>query len=273
MKIFSLYKDFFEVLDQKSFPDEKWKTYHSMYYRPHRKFLRTYFEHFPSLNMHALRQRVEAIKISDYSALRHLISVCPPEKLLNDAYVRCVNVLPPEDEPDVFLFVGFFSPDGFVMNYQKKPVICFGLERFKDFGLLKILFVHEYAHFLLNHEKQEISGEESFHWLIISEGVATYLSQRVFPNRKLSDHLLFTNDKLNWCQRNESYLRETCFSGKLNSQELIKLFKEGNPDLDIPPHAGRYLGFKALQNYENRGTNRGIKDLISDIRKVLEVKA
>lgn len=243
-----------------------------MYYRPHRKFLRTYFMHFPSLNIHTLRQRVEAIKIADYSALRHLISICPPEKSLKEAFIRCASIIPPMDEPDVFLFVGFFSPDGFVMNFRKKPVICFGLERFKDFELLKILFVHEYAHFLLNHENQEISEEESFHWLIISEGVATYLSQQVFPNRKLSDHLLFTDERLNWCQRNESYLREKYFSSKLTSQELIKLFKEGDIDLDIPPHAGRYLGFKALQNYESHGANSQIRALISDKKKVLALE-
>lgn len=73
------------------------------------------------------------------------------------------------------MFVGFFSPDGFVMNYNKKPVICFGLERFKDFELLKNLFVHEYAHFLLNREGEEIPAEKKFQWLIISEGMAVYL--------------------------------------------------------------------------------------------------
>ena len=272
MKIFSLYRDFFEFLDQKSFPAEKWKTYLSVYYQPHREFLRTYFTHFPLLNTHSLRQRVEAIKISDYSTLRHLISICPPEKIVNEAYVRCINIMPSEEEPDVYLFVGFFSPDGFVMNYKKKPVICFGLERFKDFELLKILFVHEYAHFLLNQEREDIPEEKRFQWLIISEGVAVHLSLRAFPNRKLSDHLLFTNDKLNWCQKNDSYMREKYFSRKLTSQELINLYIQGDPNLDIPPRVGRYLGFQAVQKYVDHRAKSGIKDLLSDRRKALALE-
>ena len=211
MKIFSLYRDFFAFLDNKSFPDEKWKTYHSLYYHPHRKFLSAYFAHYPLLNSQSLRQRVEAIKISDYSILKHLVSICPPEKVVNEAYVRCVEILPSEEEPDVYLFIGFFSPDGFVMTYKKKPVICFGLERFKSFELLKTLFVHEYAHFLLNRGREKIPVEKRFHWLLISEGLAACLSMRAFPNHKLSDHLLFTNDKLNWCQKNESHIREKYF--------------------------------------------------------------
>jgi hypothetical protein len=224
------------------------------------------------LNSQSLRQRVEAIKISDYSALRHLISICPPEKLVHEAYVRCVEIFPPEEEPDVYLFIGFFSPDGFVMNYKQQPVICFGLERFKNFELLKILFVHEYTHFLLNEGGEEIPEERRFHWLLISEGLATHLSILAFPNRKLSDHLLFTNDKLNWCQKNESYIRENYFSGHLTPQDLISLYVQGDPHLDIPPRAGRYLGFRALQRYVNDRTDEKIIDLLSDRNKALALE-
>ena len=161
MKIFSLYRDFFEFLDQISSQAEKWDLYFTLYYKTHREFLRTYFTHFPLLNTHSLRQRVEAVKQSDYSTLRHLVSTCPPEKMVSEAYARCIRIVPPEEEPDIYLFVGFFSPDGFVMDYQKKPVICFGLERYKDFKLLKTLFVHEYAHFLLNLSREEIPEEKN----------------------------------------------------------------------------------------------------------------
>jgi hypothetical protein len=225
-----------------------------------------------SLNTHNLRQRVEAIKNSDYSRLKHLISICPPEKIVNDAYLVCVSIMPPKVEPEVYLFIGFFSPDGFVMNYQKKPVICFGLERFKNFELLKILFAHEYAHFLLNQSRGEIPEERRFHWLLISEGVAVYLSFLAFPNNKLSDHLLFTNDKLNWCQSNESYLREIYLSGKLTSQNMIDLFIQGDPNLDIPPRVGRYLGFQAVKKYIAQNAKRSIIGLLSDKKRVLTLE-
>jgi uncharacterized protein YjaZ len=138
--------------------------------------------------------------------------------------------------------------------------------------LLKILFVHEYAHFLLNQGGEETPAEKRFHWLIISEGVAAHLSMKAFPNRKLSDHLLFTNDKLNWCQKNESYIREKYFSRELTSQELIDLYALGDPNLDIPPRAGRYLGFRALQKYVDNRADCGIQELLSDRMRALSME-
>jgi hypothetical protein len=224
------------------------------------------------LNVHNLRQRVEAVKISDYSRLRHLVSTCPPEKIIKDAYTKCISIVPSKEEPDVYLFIGFFSPDGFVMDYQKKPVICFGLERFKDFRLLKILFGHEYAHFLLNLNREKIPEEKQFQWIIISEGIAVYLSRLVFPDYKLSDHLLFTDDRLNWCLKNESELRKKYLSEKWTSQELIDLYTQGDPHLDIPPRVGRYLGFQAVKKYAARETKKRLKDLLSDKKKALALE-
>jgi uncharacterized protein YjaZ len=132
--------------------------------------------------------------------------------------------------------------------------------------------VHEYAHFLLNRGREKIPVEKRFHWLLISEGLATCLSMTAFPNRKLSDHLLFTNDKLNWCQKNESYLREKYFSRQLTSHECIKLYEQGDPHLDIPPRAGRYLGFRALQRYVNDRTDDEIIDLLQDRNKALALE-
>lgn len=204
--------------------------------------------------------------------LRHLISICPPEKLIREAYQRCIDIIPSKEDPEVYLFIGFFSPDGFVMKYKKKPVICFGLERFKDFALLKILFVHEYAHFLLNQEGEKIPDEKEFHWLLLSEGMAAHLSLQAFPNRKLSEHLLFTNDKLNWCQRNESYMREKYLFRNLTSQEMINLYLRGDANLDIPPLVGRYLGFQALQKYVDHRANDAIKDLFLNKKKALALE-
>lgn len=90
--------------------------------------------------------------------------------------------------------------------------------------------------------------------------------------RKLPLHLLFTNDKLNWCQENESYLREKCFSRTLTSQELIDLYRKGDPNLDMPPRVGRYLGFKALQKYVGHRTKGGINELLSDRKKTLALE-
>ncbi|MDH5386611.1 MAG: hypothetical protein OEY18_18070, partial [Candidatus Aminicenantes bacterium] len=96
----------------------------------------------------------------------------------------CSGIVSPREEPDVYPMVGFFSPDGFVMNFKGRPVICFGLERFRDFKLLKILFAHEYAHYLLNWGRGEVPEDKEFIWLLVSEGIGTCFSQHAFSDHK-----------------------------------------------------------------------------------------
>jgi hypothetical protein len=271
MKIFPLYKDFFQFVERISFSLSKWKIYYEYYYQPHQEFLDIYFSHFPLLDPSSLKERVEKIKVSDYSWLQSLLSVSPPEKIITQAYKKCIEIVPPEEEPNVYLFVGFFSPDGFVMNFKGKPVICFGLERFKDFSLLKIIFAHEYAHFLLNSSDGNIPERMRFKWLLISEGLGTYFSKLAFPNPPLADHLLFRRDRLNWCQANESHLREIFCSGKFSNQELLDFYFKGNPKLDLPPRAGKYLGFQAIKKYLADNKEKDIGSLLTDKESALSL--
>ena len=269
MKLYSLYRDFFKFLEKVPSGSKRWDMYFSHYYQIHQEFLGNYFDHFPLLDSKNLEQRVEAIKASDYSRLKHLVSVCPPEGIIKEAYERCIRVVPAKEEPEVYLFVGFFSPDGFVINFRTKPVICFGLERFKDFRLLSVLFAHEYAHFLLNLCGIETPEGLGLNWRLISEGIATYFSSLVYPKYDLSEHFLFSRERLNWCQANESYLREIYFSGKFSLQKLTEIYLKGDPELDIPPRAGKYLGYQAVKRYLAYNEKEGINSLLSDKKIIL----
>lgn len=271
MRIFSLYQDFFLFLENISPISEKWKAYSEYYYKPHQEFFESYFSCFPALDSPALKHRVDTIKAGDYSWLKSLVSQCPPGKILQEAYDRCTEIAPPPVEPDVYLLVGFFSPDGFVMKFHGKLVICFGLERFKDFRLLKILFAHEFAHFLLNLHKKDVSEQDNWKWILLSEGISTYFSYSAFPDLRLSDHFLFRRDRLNWCQENEEYLRKIHRSGEYSNQELQSFYKNGNPDLDIPPRVGKYLGFVAVKKYLDQNKGKGIGRLLSDSDLLLSI--
>ena len=272
MRVFSLYRDFFKFLDKIASRSNKWRIYLNYYYKLHKEFLKGYFSHFPLINSLNLEQRVDAVKKSDYALLKNLISVCSPEEIIKEAHENCRRIVSPKEEPDVYLLVGFFSPDGFVMDFQGKPVICFGLERFKDFRLFRILFAHEYAHFLMNLNKEEIPEEKKLKWLLISEGIGTYFSFLVFPDHKLSDHFLFPRDRLNWCQANESYLREIYCSGKFSSQELEDFYVKGNPELNLPPRAGKYLGYQAVKKYLALNKGKKISSLLFDKKSALSLE-
>ena len=272
MNIHSLYLDFFKFLEELSLQAENWAAYKALYYQPHRDFLDTYFSHFPLLNFSNLKDRVEAVKSADYAQLKNLVSVCPPEKIIKDAYMVCSGIVSPREEPDVYPMVGFFSPDGFVMNFKGRPVICFGLERFRDFKLLKILFAHEYAHYLLNWGRGEVPEDKEFIWLLVSEGIGTCFSQHAFSDHKLSDHLLFRRDKLNWCQENESLLREICCSKKYSENDLMDFYAKGSPDLNLPPRAAKYLGYLAVKKHlEQQKENTSFGSLFTDKNLVLSI--
>ncbi len=272
MKLYSLYRDFFKFLEKIPPSSKRWDMYLSHYYQIHQQFLENYFDHFPLIDSINLEQRVELIKASDYSRLKHLVSVCPPEEIIKEAYERCIKVVPAKEEPEVYLFVGFFSPDGFVINFRAKPVICFGLERFKDFRLLRVLFAHEYAHFLLNFHDVDIAGKLGLNWRFISEGIATYFSSLVYPQYDVFEHFLLSRERFNWCRANESYLRNIFFSGKFSKQRLTEIYLKGNPELDIPPRAGKYLGYQAVKKYLAHDGEGDISSLLSDKKIILSLE-
>jgi hypothetical protein len=77
---------------------------------------------------------------------------------------------------------------------------------------------------------------------------------------------------LNWCQANESFIREIYFSGKFSTQKLNEIFMRGAPELDIPPRAGKYLGFQAVKNYLAGEEEGSIGQLLSDKKIFLSLE-
>ena len=63
-----------------------------------------------------IAQRVRAIKAEDYGHLRSLIHEQNPERLAREALERCQGEIPLRPEPPVYLFVGFFGPDGMTIK-------------------------------------------------------------------------------------------------------------------------------------------------------------
>jgi len=253
MKVFSPYRQFFDFLGKISSPPirkkRKWPLYIEYYYRPHQELLDAYFSHSPLADPAVLEGRVETIKAADYAGLKSLCDVTPPEAIIEASYEKCRAVVSPPQELEAYLIVGFFSPEGFVMDFRGRPVLGFGLERFKDFRLLPVIFAHEYVHFLLRLTDPAAREFQRVRWLVISEGLATIFPAQVFPGRPPADYFLFRRDRLNWCQANEIRLRDIYCSGRYSAQELMDFYERGNPDLDLPPRAAKYLGYRAIEKF------------------------
>ena len=99
--------------------------------------------------------------------------------------------LPIEPEPDVYLFVGFFSADGKTLEIQGQPAIALGLERFKDFRDLPLLVAHEYGHCAQKVLLKDIIPEEGRTLLscLMPEGLAVLFTEALYPEIPLHRHL------------------------------------------------------------------------------------
>jgi len=271
------YLGFFDFLERIPSPGARkaknWPVYLEYYYRPHREFLDAYFSHSPLADPAVLEGRVETIKAADYAGLKSLCDVTPPEAIIEASYEKCRAVVSPPLEPEAYLIVGFFSPEGFVMDFRGRPVLGFGLERFRDFRLLPVIFAHEYVHFLLRLMNPEARESQRVSRLVISEGLATVFPAHVFPGRPPSDYFLFRRDRLNWCRTNETRLRDIYCSGRYSAQELMDFYELGDPDLDLPPRAAKYLGFRAVERSlaQNPGATLSRLLLEKDLALTIEI--
>ena len=259
----SIYRDFLEFLKKLGKEGDCWELYTKCYLNPHRDFLLAYWESFPLMGLDQVRQRVERIKRSDYANLESLLLREKPEAIVEGALRRCEAVFPAPEEPDTYLIVGFFSSEGFVIQYKGKPVIGIGLERFKDFRSLGLIFAHEYCHYLrsLTGKRKDSLEKRNLGETLLSEGLSVLFSQLVFPERALYEHLLISRARFNWCVANDERLKSSVRSELGSRKQVSVLFNAGSEELDIPPRVGNYIGYSLLKEHQ-RKTGETISQLL-----------
>jgi hypothetical protein len=248
MAVHCLYQDFFRFLESLGAGGDSWEAYRENYLQPHQDFFEAYWQTFPLVDGETLRDRVAQIRRGHYSALEHLLNQKEPETIVEQDLLRCQKVLPRFPEPDVYLLVGFFSADGFIVVVGGWPAIGIGLERFKDFRLLGLILAHEYCHYARRLALGSFSFEpETLGQKLLAEGLSAVFSQRIYPQRPLTDHLLMSRHRLNWCQKNEASLESTA-RRELDTSRLVPMFfQRGKPGAGIPPRTGMYLGYRLVE--------------------------
>lgn len=259
-----IYKDFLKFLDALE-NESAWEAYEKYYYYPHQEFLDSYWRTFDWMDREQIRARVRKVKRGDYSTLISLLDGTDLEGMAGEILSKCMAVLKAPEEPHVYFMVGFFSADGFVLEHNGRPVIGFGLERYKSWRLLPILFAHEYAHFLrhlLRSDEPYMCDENrSVSRSLLSEGISMVFSQRVFPEYSLSEHLFLSNERLRWCQENEGYLRDL-FGQALNGKIGGTLLRNGDAKNGIPPRVGNYSGYSIVKRFMEKHGESGIRSLV-----------
>ena len=275
MPIHAIYKDFFRFLEAiDSLDEDLWELYNRRYFQPHRVFFKAYWSaFFPQLDLGTLQDRVRQVRRGHYDTLRQLAGQGELEKIVLDALSRCGENLPGLPEPEIYLLVGFFSADGFILDLDDRPVIGLGLERYRDFRLLDIILAHEYCHYArrLTLGLCERTDPETLGQKLLAEGLSVVFSRRVYPKRKLEDHLLMSRHRMSWCRRNEARL-ESLIGGEMDSSRLVSvMFGRGDPEAGIPPRAGMYLGYRLVERILESREEEGFEEFLNapDITSVL----
>jgi hypothetical protein len=250
MAIFPLYRDFFRFLEAIETGQDPWPVYQDLYVRPHGDFFKAYWTtFFPHIDVGTLQDRIRRIRRGHYAILEDLIMENELDRKVAVTIGLCRKLLPEIPPPDVYLLVGFFSADGFIVWLGERPVIGIGLERYRDVRLLDIILAHEYCHYArhLALGTERLSPSDRLDRKLFSEGLSIHFSRQVFPRRPLCDHLLMSRRRLNWCQKNEEKLLALT-RDRLHSDQLIPvLFGTGSVVDGIPPRAGMYLGYRLVE--------------------------
>jgi hypothetical protein len=234
--IITAYKDFFAFLDKRG--DNYWNDFQKYYIHKYRDFFQIYFRCF-TYSKTALRERVKKTFPEHYAQIKSLILAQPPEDIVERTIKKCIHIVNPPQPVTIYIFIGFFSAEGFTMNVNGKPTIGISLERMRDFSKIDIITAHEYGHYIRN---LYYKGTNQYN-KTINEGVATYFSKMVIPTKSLPRHLFMTNGEFNRLLNKRDELLHNFKRGKLD-----KLFNNNQENRRIK----NFIGYIYITNRINR---------------------
>ena len=271
MPLMLIYKDFLRFLDAAASGESLWENYERLYFAPHKQFLSSYWRDCIGLGLEELRKRVQSIKPLHYSHLSSLLSSYDLEGVCISTLEKCNQLLQWADEPTVYLMVGFFSPDGFVLPVAGKPVIGIGLERYRSFRNLPVILAHECCHYVQSLRSYQ-SDACTLGEAMLREGVCIAFSRMVFPERPINDHLGVSRRRFNWMLANESLIWQN-LAPVLNrtGKDSIQQYIYGIPNIHdgstesagvIPGRSGLYMGYRMAKELLSSSRKHDIKALL-----------
>ncbi len=147
MKIYTLYKNFFKLLDTWVVLEDsrKLEVFQSQYFKINETFFNYYYFNYLNINSKQLQDRVLRIQPEHYAQIKELCQKMPPEETAKEVINKCKKIIDIEPELNLFLIIGFFSPEGisaYIEEVGKKNILI-GLERFKVLNSLEIIIAHE----------------------------------------------------------------------------------------------------------------------------------
>jgi hypothetical protein len=246
-----LYQDFFRFLEALSAGSEDpWVLYQRHYLGKHEAALRAWWDQCLGLPEDSWADRVRRVRPPEYGLLSLLVQQTDLGGVSRDALDRCQAVLPLTPEPEVYLMVGFFSPDGFAFEVSGRWTIGIGLERLASARPVPILIAHEYAHcYRRRFARPRTLGER-----LVEEGFAVELSSRAFPERPEAEHLLMRPGQVAAIRDYEPALWRAV-QAHLESEDetIVARIVYGRASDGWPSRAGPYLGWRLVRAFLGTG--------------------
>jgi len=251
MAVHCLYPDFFRFLDTLGEEGEqqpsRWDRFERLYFGKHAEILSNLWFECQTYSRDNIRERVSAVKREDYGELASALLRYDLPGATEAVLERCAGLAGPVPA-DVYLLVGFFSPDAFVADFGGRPSFCVGLERFRTFRHYPVLLSHEYCH-LLAARRQGRPAEDVVQ-RAVGEGLAVYFSRLAFPDEREHACLFMEERRFRDLLSRYPGAREA-------AEELGKRRESGGE-----PRTGYFLGYMLVREYVEKTGIRSIEELI-----------
>jgi uncharacterized protein YjaZ len=261
VQIHCLYRDFFVFLRMVNLESDHWGSFRRYYFDKHRDFLSYIWFDYQGFSQRNIRERVDMVKKEDYAQVESELKLFDIEERTREVIQHCKSLLGDPASCNVYLFIGFFSPDAFVVEYGNSHVICVGLERFRTFRNYSVLLSHEYCHYLFNRRRGDTGGSPVRR--LIREGVAVYFSMLAYPGRAQTDYFFLSEDRLRYLQENAETILSHVREGVIDEKELF-----GPESKTLPPRTGYYLGYRLVEEFMHRTDVRDMEFLLREENQI-----
>lgn len=256
MKIHTLYKNFFKLLDTWTGLEDsrRLEQFYSQYFKTNETFFKYYYFNYLNINKKQLGDRVLRIQPEHYAQIKELCQKIPPEETARAIIDKCKKFLDIEHKLNIFLIIGFFTPEGLSVSIGGvgEKNILIGLERFKELNSLEIIIAHEYGHCLFNL-KPGLTTYEKFH----REGLAFFFSSLIFPEKLLTKIVFLSESDI--------------YEIKNNIEDIkLKISKDEFSQLDL----FKYSDLKLPNRFGNLASYLYIKDLSKtlSLKEIIRIK-
>jgi AraC-like DNA-binding protein len=262
LKIHCLYRDFFLFIKMMNLEKDRWKAYKRLYYNKHSDLLSEVWLRYQGYTMKDIKKLVLLIEKADYEAVENSLKIYDIEENTKEIVLRCKDLLHHQDLCNIYLFIGFSSPEAFILKYKKKYVICIGLDNFRSFHTYPVLLSHWFCNYILSIRNGGAS--ENAQERLIKDGISVYFSKLAYPGYEECDYLFLTEDAYRYLKKHsEEIIEKTVNKGQDND-----LFYEDTAH--IAYHAGPYIGYTIVMDYINRTGSKRIEQLMDRMSDILQ---